>query len=150
MPRPHPIAVRLTHAWAEGRVKLGDLLSRAAGPDARSLASLWQLSSRERTFARELLRRCTRLWLWRTDPRARAGDFVVVDMSHPRPEGRRTWVIDLKCQAPLRLGGGGAGISLIRADAALEQLEDQGWLAAPRVVLATGDGQVLLELLGAR
>lgn len=142
-----PIAVRLTPAFAHGRVGLGHLLRCAGGPDVRGQTATWRLSSREWAFARALLLQHTRLWLWRTDPKARAGDFLVLDMSEPRPHARQAWVIDLKCLAPVKLGGGGAGISLIHADRAVDYLVERG-LAEPHApVLATGDGALLLEWL---
>ncbi|HHO54234.1 MAG TPA: hypothetical protein ENK18_26030 [Deltaproteobacteria bacterium] len=142
-----PIAVRLTPAFARGHVKLGHLLRSVGGPDVRGQTATWRLSSREWAFARALLLHHTRLWLWRTDPKARAGDFLVLDMSSPKRYNRRAWVIDLKCLAPLKLGGGGAGISLIHADRAVAYLVEAG-LAEPHTPrLATGDGAVLLALL---
>lgn len=117
-----------------------------AGPRARGHASLWRLSSREWAFARRVLLEHSRLWLWRTDPRARAGDFLVVDMSSPEPGRRRRFVLDLKCQAPVKTGGGGAGVSLTQAGAAVAWLEAQGIVGAGPPLLATGDGAALIGL----
>ena len=140
-----PIAVRLTPAFARSRVSLADLLARI-GPQHRGQASLWRLSSREWAFARAVLTDHTRLWLWRTDPQARAGDFVVVDMSSPDWARRPIWVIDLKCNAPIKFGGGGAGVSLTRASHAVTELADQGVVAEVAPTLVTGDGRHLLGL----
>jgi hypothetical protein len=42
------------------------------------------------------------VWVFRCDQRRFAGDFVVVDMSEPRPERRWVVVLDLKMGAPFR------------------------------------------------
>ncbi|MEN0067844.1 MAG: hypothetical protein AAGA48_37290 [Myxococcota bacterium] len=146
MPSSLPIAVRLTPAFASGRVRLADVLAHVAGPAARGHESRWRLSSREWTFARRVLTEATRLWLWRTDPGAFAGDFVLVDMSSAEPERRPAWVVDLKCGAPLKVGGGGAGNSLVQAARAMAWLEAQGIVGPGAPVLATGDGAVVFDL----
>lgn len=146
MPSALPIAIRLPPAFATSRVALADVLACAAGAAARAETPRWRLSSREWRFARRILTEATRLWLWRTDPAAFAGDFVLVDMSSPNPARRRTWVVDLKCSAPLKLGGGGAGNSLVHADRAVAWLDAQGIVRDVEAVLATGDGQVIFEL----
>lgn len=142
-----PIAVRLPPAYATGRVGLSDVLARVGGPAARGLLARWRLSSREWAFARRVLTEATRFWLWRTDPGAFAGDFAIVDMSSPDPDRRIPWVVDLKCRAPVKLGGGGAGNSLVNADDAVECLAAQGLAAYGPPRLATGDGSALFEAI---
>lgn len=146
MPVVLPIAVRLTSAFAAGRVGLADLLAREGGPAARGVLARWRLSSREWRFARRILTEVTRLWLWRTDPAGFAGDFVLVDMSSPDPRRRALWVVDLKCRAPLKVGGGGAGVSLVNAHDAVACLAARGVVDGVEPVLATGDGAELFEL----
>jgi len=114
-------------------------------PVRPGLVAPWRLSSREKRFAVALLTRRTNLWLFRTDQKRRAGDFVVVDMSSPDPVRRRVWVVDLKCGAELKVGGGGAGMQLLNAPLAVEAVAG---LSSSPPVLAVGDGVVLLEALG--
>lgn len=68
------------------------------------------------------------LWVFRVHQQKFAGDFVLVDLSSPlRPlAGQRmpwwdVFVLDLKMNAPLKLGGGGAGVQLRFAEEAAEQ-----------------------------
>lgn len=101
----------------------------------------------ERSFARALLDRATQLWLYRCHQQRFCGDFVVVDRSSPDPSLRTAWVLDLKRGAPLRLGGGGAGFQLSRADHAVDELVRDGLLAPGRWIAATGDADALLGWL---
>lgn len=76
------------------------------------------------------------LWVFRSHQQKFAGDFVVVDMSRPlKKQGRLllpdwdVFVLDVKMNAPLKLGGGGAGIQFKlakeAAQAALEHCAEQ-------------------------
>jgi hypothetical protein len=127
------------------------ILSRLrAGPVCRSVVAAYALCNDEAKFARELLTRATQMWLFRTNQRRFCGDFVVVDMSSPVPKARRAWVIDLKLGAPLRLGGGGAGIQLVNASGAIEEIARStgvlGLSSSPEKV--TGDRRAVLRHLG--
>ena len=103
MRRAPPRLVRLTLARLDrGRSGLiAALRPRVPGRHVRALASRFALSSRERRFARRLLARHTQLWLFRCLQGARAGDFVVVDMSAQRPSGRAVRVLELKQGEPV-------------------------------------------------
>ena len=116
---------------------------------ASLLSERYALKNDEKPFVRELLRRKRNLWVFRCDQRRFAGDFVVVDMSAPRPEWRWVVVLDLKQGAPLVLGGGGAGVQLLNAPLAVEALATVQGIIAPgaRYDLATGDKAVILALL---
>jgi len=119
--------------------------------NASLLSERYALKSDEKPFVRELLRRKRNLWAFRCDQRRFAGDFIVVDMSDPRPERRWVVVLDLKLGAPLVLGGGGAGVQLTQAQAAVEALAERHGLipASPRYALATGDKAAILAYLSA-
>ena len=114
-------------------------LSDAAGQERFQLSairelrgSLFELCRDEVKFVLELLDGKTRpalrkhnLWVFRSHQAMFAGDFVVVDISGPRRWVRDlcfpdwdVFVLDLKQRAPLRLGGGGAGFQLVRAEEA--------------------------------
>lgn len=102
----------------------------------------------EQAFARALLERRTGWWVLRSHQQRSCGDFVIVDPSPPRPDRRRVWVVDLKSGAPLREGGGGAGVQLRRSDEAVGELVRRGLLgpsAAPERL--TGDAALLLRRL---
>jgi hypothetical protein len=92
------------------------------------------------------------MWAFRCEQRRFAGDFVVVDMSEPRPERRWVVVLDLKLGAPLVLGGGGAGVQLTQAQLAVEGVAARQGILSPsaRYALATGDKAAILSWLYAR
>ncbi len=124
MTPPAPFAVRLPPGrLIRSRSVTRQLLERAG---CRRLAARWRTAFRfcndERAFAAGLLRQKPNLWLFRCNQRAFCGDFVVVDMSSPDPERRRVWVVDLKQGAPLRVGGGGAGVQLQNAERAVAEV----------------------------
>jgi hypothetical protein len=142
-----PLLLWLPRAFAVGRRTWAQVLDRALDGDVRPQV-VWRyaLTPDERRFVRELLRRHSRLWCFRTDQQARAGDFAIVDMSAPRPEARQWFVVDVKLHAPLRRGGGGAGNQLTGAPRVGEALARRG-LVGPRVapVLLTGDRRTLVD-----
>lgn len=113
--------------WLAERYRLETVLRRSEAPD-RHLSD-FALSGPERVFARELLRSRRNLWLWRTNQRARCGDFVVVDMSEPRAERRVARVIELKTRK--RLGRG--GFQTLEAERLLPELP------ATNLVCVSGD-----------
>ncbi|HBP22783.1 MAG TPA: hypothetical protein DEA08_34010 [Planctomycetes bacterium] len=113
------------------------------------LVAAFRFVNDERAFARALVERKSNLWLFRCNQRAFCGDFVVVDMSSPDPRRRPVWVIDLKRGAPLRLGGGGAGVAFRNAGRAVRAVASGfqilGRRAEPELV--TGDRELILEHL---
>ena len=119
---------------------------------AAFLSERYALKSDEKPFLKELLRRKRNMWAFRCDQRRFAGDFVVVDMSEPRPERRWVGVLDLKLGAPLVLGGGGAGVQLTQAQLAVEGVAARQGILSPsaRYALATGDKAAILSWLYAR
>jgi hypothetical protein len=128
------------------------LVSRTFRLRDATLLAAWHafaFKNDEHAFARELLSRKSNLWLFRTNQRAFAGDFVVVDLSSPSPAGRCASVLDLKRGAPLRIGGGGAGIQLKNASLAIRELAARGTLAeGVPCELLTGDARFVLRHLG--
>jgi hypothetical protein len=121
--------------WLAERYRLETVLRRSDHPDRH--ISDFALSGPERVFARDLLRQRRNLWLWRTNQRARCGDFVVVDMSEPRPERRVARVIELKMSK--RLGPG--GYQTLGAQRLM------GELPAGRVVCVSGDAPAVRDWL---
>ena len=102
----------------------------------------------ELAFAREVLTRHPRYWVFRTHQQRRCGDFAVVDMSVVDPARRVLRVVDLKRAAPLRTERG-AGLQLTQTDALREALaRESGVIAADaRVERATGDARAVLAWL---
>ncbi len=150
-----PLAVRLPR---RGRLIDSRSVTRALVAEAgcRRRAAVWRTAYRfqndERAFARRLLRLKPNLWLFRCNQRRFCGDFVVVDMSSPEPERRRVWVVELKRGAPLRVGGGGAGVQFQNASRAVAEVARRTGVVAPDAAhdRLSGDGWEILEhLLGA-
>ncbi|MEZ4238322.1 MAG: hypothetical protein R3F59_19655 [Myxococcota bacterium] len=129
-----------------GRCSFDQVLARAL-PAAIHHHTAWRfaLSPDERRW-RALLHALPQLWQ-RTDQQARCGDFVAVDMSAPRREHRRTWAIEVKLGAPLRVGGGGASNQLTGVHRAVDALAALG-VARAEPVLLTGDGRAIARVLG--
>jgi hypothetical protein len=83
----------------------------------------------ERDFAAQLLAQRTQLWLFRSHQAAFCGDFMIVDLSVPRPDKRPVWVVELKSSRPLLVREGAVGVQLQRAHEGLAELEKAGLVA---------------------
>ncbi|MEW5847740.1 MAG: hypothetical protein AB2A00_02960 [Myxococcota bacterium] len=94
--------------------------------DVSVLGPVFEFKNDEREFVLDLLQRRSNYWVFRSNQQRFCGDFVVVDMSATTPERRRVFVIDLKFRAPLRLGGGGAGVQFRNAARAVAELAGHG------------------------
>ncbi|MCB9743097.1 MAG: hypothetical protein H6740_10895 [Alphaproteobacteria bacterium] len=105
------------------------------------------LSSRERCFAQRLLRERRNWWLWRCHQKAFAGDFLLVDLSEPRPQARRVIAVELKARAPLSPCG---GVQLARVQEAVAELTETGVITkSPEILGISGDKDAVLGWLGA-
>ncbi|MFP2932934.1 hypothetical protein ACLESO_48855 [Pyxidicoccus sp. 3LG] len=155
MPREPPIVLPVTLPLLGHANPWALLLAKEEGHSlatASLLSERYALKSDEKPFVRELLDRKRNLWVFRCDQRRFAGDFVVVDMSEPRPARRQVVVLDLKMGAPLVLGGGGAGVQLTHAQDAVDGVARRKGVIPPGTpyVLATGDKGAMLAFLRAR
>jgi hypothetical protein len=155
MPREPPIVLPVTLPLLGHANPWALLLAKEEGyplATAALLSERYALKSDEKPFVRELLSRKRNLWVFRCDQRRFAGDFVVVDMSDPRPARRQVVVLDLKMGAPLVLGGGGAGVQLTHAQLAVEGVAARQGVLAPGTpyALATGDKDAMLAFLRGR
>lgn len=117
----------LSHILHIKPIKRGKRAERFIFPEIREQRGTpFELCNDEERFVVDLLGdsrsglRKHNLWLYRTDQKKRAGDFVVIDTSGPTRtrNGVPTplwdvFVLDLKMGAPLQLGGQGAGIQLL-------------------------------------
>jgi hypothetical protein len=147
-----PLCIALRSPTVERRDGITTLVTRTLRPPTAHegiAVHSFELKNDERAFARELLRRKSNYWLFRSNQRHACGDFVVVDVSSPLPDRRRAFVVDLKQGAPVRVGGGGAGVQLRNAGRAIGELRSAGVLGieAP-FELVTGDSRALLRFLG--
>ncbi|MCK6592621.1 MAG: hypothetical protein L6Q76_34125, partial [Polyangiaceae bacterium] len=126
-----PLCIALRPSAVERRDGITVLVMRTFRPataDEGLAVYAFELKNDERAFARELLGRKSNYWLFRSNQRRACGDFVVVDVSSPHPARRRAFVIDLKQGAPVRVGGGGAGVQLRNAESAVSELRSAGVL----------------------
>lgn len=154
MARPPPIFLALPRRSLARRDLVPALVHRAIRPanaDVGQVVQAFELKNDELDFARALLFRKSQLHLFRSNQRAFCGDFVVIDVSSPDVARRRAVVLDLKQGAPLRVGGGGAGVQLRNAELAVREIARAtavlGGEAAFEVV--TGDCAVVLRYFGA-
>jgi hypothetical protein len=147
-----PLAVRLPQKLVVRTRSVTSSLVAELGPRvSRHLIAAFEFKSDELPFVRHLLARKSNLWAFRSNQKGFCGDFVVVDMSAACPRRRATWVIDLKLGAPLKLGGGGAGVSFQNAPGAVAEIARRtGALSAEAPVeLVCGDRREVLSYLGA-
>lgn len=124
-----PLAIRLTRralARHDRFCALVHELTRASRADAALAFHAFAFKADEHAFARALLARKTQLWLFRTNQRAFCGDFLAIDMSSPRPDRRRAFVLELKYGMPLRIDAGAVGVQLRNASLALRDLARDG------------------------
>jgi hypothetical protein len=117
--------------------------------DSARLRASFRFKNDEERFARGLVRRKSNLWVFRSNQQGFCGDFVLVNMSSPDPKLRPVYVIDLKAGAPLKLGGGGAGIQFLNAARAVRDVAERTGIIPPGApfVLASGDRAELLRYL---
>jgi hypothetical protein len=109
-----------------------------------TLREMFALGGPELDFARLMLDRRRKLWLYRANQRHFCGDFLAVDMSAPRD--RRTYALELKMNEPIKVGAGGRQFAGL--DAALAELAPVRGDGA--VITVQGDGLALFEWLGQR
>ena len=108
----------------------------------------FEMRSHEREFVKTMLARCSHLWLFRTNQRRSCGDFIAVDMSSSRRANRRAYVMELKMNERLVIGG--ARLQCAQHAAAVGELVARDVLdpGSPRELLY-GDGAAVLAHLGA-
>src|SRR5689334_6733680 len=82
----------------------------------------FDMRSHERAFVKTALARLSRVWLFRTNQRKSCGDFIAVDMSSSRRAQRRAYVMELKMNERLVIGG--ARLQCAQHAAAIDELVD--------------------------
>jgi|GEM_PF-688765 len=120
-----PTVLRIPFFWLKYTQSLEQIialewsLSRSL---VHSLVEKFAFRNDEKIFVKELLRGKKNLWLFRCNQQHFCGDFAVVDMSSPDPACRKVYILDLKRGAPLKIGGGGAGIQFKNAGKAVGEI----------------------------
>lgn len=154
VPRPLPYLLEIPRRSLVRRDFIAALVYRTMRTSRTDMARAvvaFELKNDEFDFARALLERKSHYRLFRSNQRSFCGDFVVVDVSSPEVSRRRAVVIDLKQGAPLKLGGGGAGVQLRNAGEALRELARLTAALAEGAPfeIATGDAAEVLAFFGA-
>lgn len=136
MPARVPLLLRLPRSLVARR----DAITRLASNEIER--SLFAFKCDELAFARALLERRPNYWLYRTSQRAFAGDFVAVDLSSPRREGRRVLALELKRGQRVR------PIALSNAKAVVSALAERGVVDADAEVHSVvGDANAVLDVI---
>ena len=148
-----PTVLKIPFHWLKHSKSIGYLLSRKLNLHRKEIYSWIQrftFCCDEKTFVLILMRSKPNYWVFRCNQQKRCGDFTVVDMSSPNPEERRIWVLDLKLKAPLKIGGGGAGIQLSKASSAVLEIANSTGIvsASSSFELLSGDRIAILSYLG--
>lgn len=107
MPPNSPISVRLPFTFADpsaGGTVPKAVCAQVGSALGKRIAWAFMLSAPERRFVVSLFRRHRQLWVYRTHQTAACGDFVIIDMSAPKPEHRRAAVVELKSRGALKTG----------------------------------------------
>lgn len=145
-----PLTLRLREPALRRADGLFYLLKARLGKVRPEVFAAFAFKNDERSFARRLLERHPRYWLFRTNQQRFCGDFLAVDMASPDVASRRVLAIDLKLGKDVVEGGGGAGNSFTQLDAAVADVARRLGVispdAAPRRL--TGDASSLLAHLG--
>ncbi len=105
--------------------------SHRSRSQARKIYPFFEFKNDERLFAKELLTKKQNFWLFRTNQQEFSGDFIAINMASPWIDQRKIYVIDLKQNAPLKFGGGGAGIQFTNASSVLAALATEYNIIVP-------------------
>jgi hypothetical protein len=150
-----PLTLRLPFWLATRGFSLARLLAddpERSWTEGYRLLERFELSGPEQRFTLALMRRRTNLWIFRCHQRRFCGDFIVVDMSDPRPERRRVYCVELKQNAALVLDARGDSVQLVNHARAVDHVaQSTGTIVAgapSRVVYGDPD-QALLHFRAA-
>lgn len=138
------LILKIPQAFAAGGLPLERILSRlrCSWAEAWKLREVFLMSPAEKIFVKKLLNRHSNFWVYRCNQKKFCGDFILVDMSAPDSVFRRSFAVELKMGAPLKVGAG--GIQLKNRDQAL--LETGVCSTLHNSLL--GDPQKILDYLG--
>ena len=117
------------------------------GQEGIALEHAFAFKSDELAFARALLASQSRLWLYRTNQRAFAGDFVVVDVSSPVVARRPAYAVELKRGAAAKMRDE-PSVQLRNADRVVREIAALGVVdSACRPAMLTGDAREVIAVL---
>ena len=145
-----PLTLRLP-SWLCGSFDLARVIANEHRSQGRAFGPCrfdrFEMRSHERSFVKTLLARRSNLWLFRTNQRRSCGDFIAIDMSRSRRADRCAFVMELKMNERLVIGG--ARLQCAQYCAAVDELAGRGILGAgARVELLYGDNAAVLAYLG--
>jgi hypothetical protein len=150
MSLPSPSFLHLPRASLARRDVVRTIVRRCAAVRAHARAEVthaFAFKDDELLFARMLLDAQSRLWLYRTNQRAFAGDFVIVDVSSPIVARRRAFAVDLKRGESVRVHDG-ACLQLRNARHVITEIAATGVVDASRApIIATGDARALIDFI---
>jgi hypothetical protein len=145
-----PSYVRLPRgSLARADVVFRAVAARVSGSARAIVCSAFAFKDDELLFARTLLERQSRFWLYRVNQRAFGGDFVVIDVSSPVVAKRRAFAVELKRGARARLRESG-GVQQKNAPAVLRDIAATGVIDADaRAAFVVGDARAILSWFSA-
>ena len=130
-----------TRGFGLARLLAGD--PERSWTEGYRLLERFELGGPEQRFTLALLRRRTNLWVFRCDQRRFCGDFIVVDMSDPRPDRRRVYCVELKQNVSLMLDARGDSVQLVNHAQAVDHIARSAEIIAegapPRLVYGDPD-----------
>jgi hypothetical protein len=125
-------------------------LTGVRGRDGIALEHAFAFKADELAFARMLLDVQSRLWLYRTNQRAFAGDFIAVDVSSPVVTRRRAYAIELKRGVRAKVRDE-AALQTRNAARVLADIAASGVVDAHRdLTIVTGDASAVIAVLSTR
>jgi len=142
-----PLTLRLPFWMADRGFRLERALARDPRWGGRPVhaVSRLRLSGPERRFACTMLRERRSWWLFRCDQVGGCGDFVLVQMSPPKPADRVAVALELKERSPLKPG---KGLQLRNSGLAVSELVRLGVVGTNEHVRLEGSTDAVLEELG--
>jgi len=146
MPAHVPLTLRLREPALRRADGLLHLLKTRLGKVRPEVLAAFAFKNDERAFARRLLEKHSRFWLFRTHQQRFCGDFLAVDMASPDAAARRVYALDLKLGKDVVEGGGGAGNAFSNVDAAVQDVAARLAVidGAASAIRLAGDGAALL------
>jgi hypothetical protein len=146
MPFVGPTYVRLPRrSLARADVVFRAVAARVRGRDRASVVAQFAFKDDELLFARALLDRQSRFWLYRVNQRAFGGDFVVIDVSSPVVARRRAFAVELKRGERARVRDSG-GVQQKNAPRVIEDIAATGVIDRDaRPAFLVGDTRAILS-----
>ena len=141
-----PSYVRLPRgALARADVVFRAVAARVRGRARATVCAAFAFKDDELLFARALLERQSRFWLYRVNQRAFGGDFVVIDVSSPVVARRRAFAVELKRGERTRVRDSG-GVQQKNAPSVVRDIARTGVIDPDaRAAFVLGDARAMLS-----